>query len=215
MLLMKSKTEGIPSNIYVLNNFVRNLLILKKIQFWGWLMGLILTSPLNFYAQMYFPELKFQKFYGTDLKDQATAMVVGLDSNLYLSGTLQAQKSIECTEGYLLKVSPEGNLLWTRTIGGTGCDEIKALAASPDSTIVFGGISGSTFKHPEFADTLETADFLVGKIDFQGNLVWKKTLGGSYQDIANGIIASPYGGTVTVGSTWSQDFDASSLHYGA
>ena len=142
-------------------------------------------------------------------------MVLGLDSNLYIAGYTQTNKKLDCSEGYIFKLSPEGNLLWTEIIRGTGCDEIHSLAVSPDSTILFCGISGSNFKHPEYADTLEAADFLVGKINYDGKMIWKKSIGGSYQDLAHGIAASPYGGAIVVGSTWSKDFDASSPHNGA
>jgi len=179
------------------------------------ILGFLFCCAIESYGQIYFPELKFQKFYGTTNKDKATALVLGIDSNLYISGVIQAEKKIDCTEGYLFKVNSEGNLIWSKTLGGSGCDEIRALTVSPDSTILFGGISGSSFKHPEYADSLETADFLVGKIHLDGNLLWKKTIGGSYQDIGNGITSTPYGGAVLVGSTWSKDFDASSTHHGA
>ncbi len=178
-----------------------------------WMVFFIL--PLTFYGQMYFPELKFQKFYGSSQNDQATALVMGLDSNLYVAGNFIAKNTKDCTDGILFKINPQGSLLWSQTIGGIGCDEIRSLAAAPDSTILFCGISGSTFKHPEFADTLETADFLIGKIHPNGNLHWKKIIGGTYQDMANGITTSPYGGAIAVGATWSKDFDASSPHFGA
>lgn len=201
---------GTLLNIYVLSKLMSS--VIEVIFLFGFAFSILFSTA---HGQMYFPELRFQKFFGTPLHDKAIALVVGLDSNLYLGGITQGKNAMECTNGYLLKVSPEGNLLWSKILDGTGCDEVRGLASSPDSTILFCGIAGSTFKHPEFSDTLETADYLVGKIDYDGNLIWKKIIGGSYQDIANGVVASPYGGTVTVGSTWSKDFDASSQHLGS
>lgn len=161
------------------------------------------------FAQMYFPELLFQKFYGTPQKEQATCMVVDADTNIYLAGNTYAKSATECTNGYLIKVSPEGNLMWENILDGMGCDAIHDIVSIPhDSSIVIAGASGLIFSHPEQADTFEAADFLVSKLNYQGKVLWKKSLGGSYKDVAHGLAPTPYGGVIVAGNSWSMDFDA-------
>jgi hypothetical protein len=47
----------------------------------------------------------------------------------------------------------------------------------------------------------------IVKIDEAGTVLWQKTLGGSAQDVASAIVATPDGGCVMAGSTRSNDIN--------
>jgi len=55
-------------------------------------------------------------------------------------------------------------------------------------------------------------DFLVVKLDGEGNIVWQKALGGSKNDWAYSIQQTRDGGYIVAGLTYSNDGDLSGNH---
>ena len=154
-----------------------------------------------------FPILRFQKFYGTKYIDNPTCLAKTEDGNLIIAGSYQADSINLTHNGWVAKVTPVGKLLWKQSLGGDGHDEIRDIVATQDSGIFFCGVTGSNLTHFEKGEPNTYADFWIGKIDLNGNLIWQKALGGMDQDIANGVSISIFGGPVVTGSTWSVNFD--------
>jgi hypothetical protein len=110
---------------------------------------------------------------------------------------------------YVVKLDVNGNLQWTRTIGGgntggtvsvsgrivrTG-DAGRSIIQTLDGGFV---IAGST-------DAIGSGgyDIYVVKLDANGNLQWTRTIGGRENDGANSIIQTTDGGYVIAGYTES------------
>ncbi len=95
---------------------------------------------------------------------------------------------------YVLKFDVFGNLLWTKTIGGTSLDAGNSIIQTSDNGYaVCGYISTSN----------NDQDVYVMKLDSIGNLLWSKTVGGSGAEIGNSIIQTPDGGYAIGGYTTS------------
>jgi uncharacterized delta-60 repeat protein len=96
---------------------------------------------------------------------------------------------------YIVKLDSSGNVIWTKTIGGSDSDRAYSIIQSSDGGYVVAGYTSS------FGAGYE--DIYIVKLDSSGNVIWTKTIGGSDSDRARSIIRSSDGGYVFAGSTTS------------
>jgi hypothetical protein len=95
----------------------------------------------------------------------------------------------------LAKFDPHGNLLWTKTLGGSGWDYGSSVIQTSDGGIVVTGWTSSF--------GVEVEDALLAKFDASGNHLWTKTLGGNSNDISYSVTQTSDGGFVITGDTKS------------
>lgn len=96
---------------------------------------------------------------------------------------------------YVVKLDPEGELEWTRTIGGPAHDEGRSIWQTTDGGYV---IAGKTASFGAGGD-----DLYVLKLDSQGEVQWTRTVGGSNADRGYGVQQTEDGGYVVAGLTAS------------
>jgi len=96
---------------------------------------------------------------------------------------------------YVVKLDAEGNLQWTKTIGGPGLDAGLSLIQTSDGGYAIAGPT-SSFGAGE-------TDVYVVKLDANGNLQWTKTIGGKNDDAGLSLIQTSDGGYAIAGSTIS------------
>ena len=96
---------------------------------------------------------------------------------------------------YIIKLDINGNIQWTRTIGGPGNDVGNAIVQTADSGYI---IVGSTTSFGQ-----GSWDIYVVKIDNNGNLQWTKTIGGTDRDVGRSVVQTSDGGYAIVGHTYS------------
>jgi len=97
------------------------------------------------------------------------------------------------TDMWLMKLDAAGNILWQRSYGGAGRDEIFKLHLTPDGGSIGIGLS-SSFGAGQHAP-------LVLKFDANGNVQWQKTYLFSGRDWGVDIIQTSDGGYVIPGMT--------------
>ncbi|MHA1973136.1 MAG: LamG-like jellyroll fold domain-containing protein [Candidatus Hodarchaeales archaeon] len=79
---------------------------------------------------------------------------------------------------FIMKIDPEGDLIWVKEYGGVGNDISESIVRSDDGYL----ITGST------PDENENEDILLLKIDEYGNQQWNKTFGTNNDESAEDII---------------------------
>jgi hypothetical protein len=94
----------------------------------------------------------------------------------------------------LFNLDVAGNVLWHKTFGGSESDKAYAIASTFDGCVVVGDTRSKGSGE---------CDAWVIKVDFDGNLVWDQTAGGSGFDSPAKILADPSGGFLVVGTTFS------------
>jgi len=94
---------------------------------------------------------------------------------------------------YVVKLDANGNLLWTRTVGGTGDELGSSIIETDDGSLI---VVGSTTTFGSGFD-----DVYIVKLSSGGNLEWTRTIGGGLEDAGKSIIQSNDGGFVVGGST--------------
>lgn len=111
-------------------------------------------------------------------------------------------------DGWVVKVDSMGQLQWQKALGGSSNDILLSVVEAADGgymTVGFtesndGDVSGH---HGEAGN----ADGWAVKLDNGGNMVWQRTLGGSWNDQLSSVVAMPDGGFEAAGSTRSTDGD--------
>ena len=97
------------------------------------------------------------------------------------------------TDMWLVRLDASGNILWQRSYGGAGRDEIEKLHPTPDGGYIGIGLS-SSFGAGQHAP-------LVLKFDANGNVQWQKTYLHSGRDWGFDIVQTTDGGYVIPGMT--------------
>ena len=83
-----------------------------------------------------------------------------------------------------------GQITWTKTFGGTG-DEYVYDAVIKDSFMVICGYTTSYGSGSK--------DAFINKMDYNGNVIWSRTYGDNYDQVANSIIEANDNGYIFVG----------------
>ena len=128
--------------------------------------------------------LLWEKSFGGTEIDEARAITSTTDGNFIIVGdTRSSDVNVSNNNGaadlWMLKISPEGNLLWEKTIGATGFDVARSVSKSQDNGFV---ISGSSRSSDGGYTNQGQNDAWVLKTDANGNILWQKTIGGTEID---------------------------------
>jgi len=74
------------------------------------------------------------------------------------------------------------NILWQRTIGGSGSDKLWSIIQTSDGGFFAGGNSDSNTSGEKNEDSRGGDDYWVLRLDSDGNILWQRTFGGSGDD---------------------------------
>jgi len=107
------------------------------------------------------------------------------------------------TDGMLVKTDDRGTTAWTKFVGGTGNDELNAVAKLSDGSILAAGSSNSSASGDINDTTSGGQDGLLAKFNSDGVLLWTKLIGGTGKDIFNDVIPTADGGFLAVGESYS------------
>lgn len=124
--------------------------------------------------------------YGGALNDRATCLIeysLGESGELVVGGWTFSFGS-GSSDMLVAKTGATGAVIWAVTFGGGAEDRAESLAQhSVDGGLVVAGWTSSSGEG--------SYDFMLVKADAQGALVWAKTMGGAFVDVAYSAIESP------------------------
>lgn len=106
-------------------------------------------------------------------------------------------------EGWILKVNPNGNILWQKTFGGTGIDYFLGAISTNEGVLLSGFSSANNRDLAGINNGKE--DAIITYFTNDGNLIWKRTFGGSENERLRSIVDVPGGGYLITGDTYSND----------
>lgn len=154
--------------------------------------------------------LVWEKSFGGSEIDEAHAISQTADGNYLIVGDtrsndLDISQNHGAADLWVIKISPEGSLLWEKTLGGTNFDVGRSISKTQDNGFLISGSSRST------DGNLETNkgqnDAWVLKINSSGNLEWQKTVGGSEVDFFYDVVELSDQTVVAVGDSNSSNED--------
>lgn len=158
--------------------------------------------------------LLWLKTFGGTADDFASVIVRNSDGTFVISGSTRSNANGTTDSNFwIFKVDGNGNMIWQKTYGGSGEDQINCITASDDGGYVLAGTTTSNDGDiTGFHTGPGSSDVWVVKLDNMGNKVWTTTIGGSNGDAVHGVAKSNDGGYVLAGRTMSNDGDMSGNH---
>ncbi len=137
------------------------------------------------------PSIEWQKTIGgTDL-DKLRAVDATEDGGFILGGFSSSNNSGEKSEDskgggadlWVVKLDAAGNILWQKTIGGDGYEELHNISQTTDGGYILGAFSNSGISGDKTEVNMGGWDYWVIKLDANGAILWQNTIGGSGNDL--------------------------------
>ena len=153
--------------------------------------------------------LVWEKSFGGSEIDEPRAISATNDGNFMIVGdTRSSDKDISNNNGgadlWMLKISTNGILIWEKTIGATSFDVARSISKTDDHGFVIAGNSRSS--DAGFTNQGQN-DAWILKIDINGNVVWKKFIGGSENDLLFDVVQLNNQSIIAIGESTSANGD--------
>ena len=138
--------------------------------------------------------LEWTRTIGDTSSERAYSIIHTTDGGYAIVGWTYSlgQGSTDC---YLVKLTSQGDIEWTLTVGDTSSERAYSVIQTSDGGYA---IAGSVASFGQGG-----SDVYVVKIDSNGNLQWTRAIGGTDNDIAKSIIQTSDGGYLVAGVTYS------------
>lgn len=164
-------------------------------------------------------EVLWVRSVGGPADDIATDVEVDASGNIIVAGYFQgvadfdpgvgtashSSVSLTSPDAFVFKLDPNGNYLWSKTVGSNSFDYCSSVAIDNSNNVILGGKFSSTCDFDPGAGTVNQTsagvnDAFVLKLNSNGDYQWVKTVGaGSYEyvtsldvDASNNIISTGY-----------------------
>ena len=133
--------------------------------------------------------ITWQNTIGTTAYDYLVDVVEATDGGYLVTGYTTAGVSVDKTTasygGYdywILKLTPTGEVVWQKEIGGSGNDYLTHAYSISGGGFILGGYSNSGISGNKTEASIGGYDYWIVKINSVGNIIWQHTLGGISDD---------------------------------
>lgn len=168
--------------------------------------------------------------FGGSAFDAANAVAVDAGGNVVVTGLYRNTASFDLWPGtttltsvgsddvFVLKLDPNGNLVWLRSFGGESTDFGNAVAVDVTGNIYTAGEFGSTADFDPGVGNFNLSskgnrDAFVSKLDANGNFVWARAFGDGLADTVNAVAVDGSGNVLIAGSfQGTVDFEPWAAH---
>ncbi len=147
---------------------------------------------------------------GSNGSDQPQNVVPTADGGFLVTGRSnggvggdRSQDSRGSYDYWVAKVNAAGVKQWDKRFGGTSEEYQDGAVATADGGFLIGGFTFSTSGGDITQGTFGNTDFWVVRLDADGNALWNRRYGGSDLDKMTAVVATPDGGFLLGGYTWS------------
>jgi RTX calcium-binding nonapeptide repeat (4 copies)/Beta-propeller repeat len=156
------------------------------------------------------------KRMGGASSDKANGIAVDGSGNVYTTGVFQGTAdfdpgvgtgsltSVGSTDVFVSKLDSSGNFVWAKAFGGSSVDVGNGISVDAGGNVyTTGSFLGTSDFDPgndtTFLTSAGSGDVFVTKLDSLGNFVWAKRLGGTSDDIVEGMSVDAAGNVYTTG----------------
>src|SRR5690606_23750074 len=155
-------------------------------------------------------DLIWEKSFGGEEIDEARAITESGDGNFLLVGdTRSSDQDVSFNKGaadlWLVKITPEGTILWEKTFGGISFDVGRGVDRTSDNGFLICGSSRSV--DGDLDQNHGPVEAWVVTVITDGILQWSHTYGGSDIDFCYHVVELDNNRAVAVGESNSTGFD--------
>lgn len=127
-----------------------------------------------------FGEIIWQKSYGGSHSEWPFAVKQSSDGSFVIAGWSDSNDGdVSGNHGlrdyWILKLDPLGNLIWEKSLGGSGQDIARSIDVTFDGGYIIAGYTYS--EDGDVTDQVGSSDYWIVKLDVDGNISWEKSLG--------------------------------------
>ena len=131
-------------------------------------------------------ELKFIKQFdgkglvygsgGIDLTPQNDVLITGFFTDTIKMGAYTLISAAQSYDMFVAKINPSGNILWARRYGGNSSDYARSIASDNLGNIYFTGYFRDSISFDSIYFDMDKGiyDFMIVKLDPNGNVVWAR-----------------------------------------
>ncbi len=149
-------------------------------------------------------DVEFIKTFGGSNSDEAVSIILTNDGNYLLFGSTQSadgditDKTATDSDFWLLKLSPAGEKIWSKTYGGTSDERASKIEKTNDGGYILSGHSRSN-DGDVISGNEGFHDYWVVKVNSEGVLQWENHFGFSGSDQAFDAFQTSDGGYFVTG----------------
>jgi len=159
--------------------------------------------------------IQWQKCFGGSGDDKAYQIRQTTDGGYIIAGQSNSLDSNVTNNngGYdmwVVKINSFGTLIWQKCLGGTGSDIGTTIQQTTDGGYVVAGYSNSS--DGNIIGNQGANDCWIVKLDGSANILWQKSLGGSFDEIGRYIQQTSDGGYIVAGQSTSNNGDVFGNH---
>jgi len=152
----------------------------------------------------------WEKNFGGTQIDEAHGIMDAGDGNYLIVGDtrsedVQISNNLGAADLWLIKISPSGNLIWEKTLGGSNFDAGRSITKAVTNGFILAGNSRSL--NGNLTSNSGQNDAWILKVDANGSVTNQKSIGGSEIDFCNSAIELDDQTIVGVGESSSNDGD--------
>lgn len=143
------------------------------------------------------------KTFGGSQEDEALSIVQSSDGGYAVFGYTQStdgditDKTATDSDFWVLKLTEDGTISWSKTYGGTGDDRGEKIIQTADNGYALVGYNRSN--DGDVTENAGLQDYWIVKIDASGNLQWEKSFGFPGIDRAFSVVQTNDGGYFITG----------------
>lgn len=119
--------------------------------------------------------------------------IIEINDDIFICGQTARNHSVSKTDVLLIKVSPSGDTLWTKTYGGTEAEYGACIIPTSDGNIL---IAGKT----ESFGANTWGDFYLVKVNTSGDTLWTKSYPDQDQEVPYHVIETQNGEYLVTGT---------------
>ncbi len=120
----------------------------------------------------------------------------------YSDSNISGNKTENSKGGYdfwIVKLDSSGDIVWDKTIGGSGTDVLNSIVQTLDNGFLLSGRSSSDISGDKTENSEGESDFWIVKLASNGTIEWQNTIGGNDIDQAYSANQTSDGGYIIGG----------------